>query len=436
MKKIFVLTIVLVLVVTGLFATGTIAESRVKVRFWHMESRPTRVKALTELLEDFNKTHPDIDFAIEVQSWGEVYLKIVAAVMAGKEPDFMFTTPDFTTNVKMTGAVRPVTQEVEELKNKYHIYEPALGTFYWDGEYWSAPLYNMIEVLWYRPDLFLQAGLRPDVPPKTWSELLDYANKLVDSGAVEHPIAVPGDLHLATIQQIYPLMCVAGAADLFDEEGRVIFNNPNTVRAYDFYMKLFRLSPPGSETWQWDQPLSAFINGKVAMVTEKGHYIEQWELRSKLSADYISAAPVPIPDKNGVRAATQWMNGVMLLNPDKEARRVFTEFVDYLYQPDNMARLLTVAPGFFLPVTEEAASSDKLFEHPVVKKHKEKYELMIEQVQYGKQIGFTKRPYNPYIGRIMGQNIVAWVVQQMIYQNLSAEEAVRLGQEKILQAIE
>jgi len=429
-----ILAVLLSLLLTMAPAFG--AEKPLQLTLWHMEARPTRVKAIEELVNSFNQENPDIQIKVEVQSWGDVYVKAIAAVQSGKYPDFIFTTPDFGMNLMLTRVVRPVDDIVKDLQKKYTIYDVPLDPFYFDGHYWAVPLYGMSEVLWYRKDLFQKAGLDPAKPPKTWSELLAACKTLVDKGVVKYPIAVPGDWHLATIQQVYPLMVVNKAEHIFDEKGNIIFDNPRTVEAYEFYKKLFDMSPPGSASWQWDQPIAALTGGEVAMVMEKGQYIEQWDLRTKLPPDLLGATPIPIPDSGGQPGTAYFSNGIHLLKTDAKVRAAFKRFVEYLYVPDNMARLLVAAPGLFLPVTVEASKSRVLSEHPTISRHREKFDLMIEQSKYGRLYGFTRRPYHPNIGRIMSQGLIAWTAQRMIFDGLSAAEAVKLGAEKMREATE
>jgi putative chitobiose transport system substrate-binding protein len=411
------------------------AQQPQPLTLWHMEARPTRVKAIEEMVNVFNRSQRAVAIKVEVQSWADVYMKISAAVSARRPPDMLFTSPDLTMDVRLTGSVQDVTREVNAMKRAYKVNEAALKPFFSEGKYWSVPLYNMSEVLWYRSDLFQKAGLDPRKPPKTWSELLKTAATLVESGTVKYAIGVAGDWHLATVQQIYPLMVTAKAEHLLDARGNVVFDNPDTVRAFEMYQKLFKLSPPGSEAWQWDQAIAALVAGEIAMVIEKGQYNEQWALRTKIPAANLMAAPIPIPDQNGQRGTAVWANGIALLNPDPKVRAAFGQFVDYLTKPASMAQVLTVAPGFFLPVTDESARARELLDHPTVKAHMHSYEVMIEESQYGKQLGFTVEPYHRYIGRITGQNLIAWAAQLMIHEGLSPRDAVRRGAEKMREAL-
>jgi ABC-type glycerol-3-phosphate transport system substrate-binding protein len=149
----------------------------------------------------------------------------------------------------------------------------------------------------------------------------------------------------------------------------------------------------------------------------------------------LAAAPVPVPDTDGQHATVVWYNGIMLLNRNDRARAGFNAFVEYLYKPANMAKLLTVAPGFFLPVTEEAAQAKELLGNPTVSRHLAAYKVEIQQSRVGRELGFTREPYNHKVGRITGQNLLAWTAQQMIHQGLSPAAAVKLGQQQMMDAL-
>ncbi len=416
--------------------TSDAAQPPLPMVLWHSEARPNRIKAIQDLCEAFNRSQTLIHITPENQDYGNIYMKITAAIQAGRPPDMLFTTPDITMLVQSAGGtIQSVSAEVAKLSQMYRISPSTLRPFTWDGKYWSVPLYNMAEVLWYRTDLFQKAGLDPSKPPRTWSALMSTAQTLVSKSVVRFPMGVAGDWALATMQQVYPLMCTTKAEDLFDSKGNVVFDNPNTVRAYDMYMKLFRMSPPGSETWQWDQPLNALIAGEIAMVIEKGQYIEQWDLRTNQAPELLGAGPVPIPDSGGQHATATWDNGILLLNASPQGRVGFDAFLDYLYKPETMAMLLGVGPGLFLPVTQESARAKGLHDNSTINRHFAAYSVEIQESRFGRQLGFTKQPYNKNIGRITGQNLLAWVVQQMIHQGLSPEAAVKAGQQKILETL-
>lgn len=51
----------------------------------------------------------------------------------------------------------------------------------YDGRVYAVPWFQVAQGLYYRKDHFLEAGLDPSKPPKTWDEFLQYARRLAES---------------------------------------------------------------------------------------------------------------------------------------------------------------------------------------------------------------------------------------------------------------
>jgi multiple sugar transport system substrate-binding protein len=126
---------------------------------WHMEQPPNRVKAFQKVIDRYNATNPRYKVEQQVQDWNQIYTKISGAVQSHTQPDILFTLPDFTTYVRPLGAVRPVTAVVEKIDAEHHFMKAATAPYHDKGQYWAVPLYGMIQMLWYRKDLFHEAGI-------------------------------------------------------------------------------------------------------------------------------------------------------------------------------------------------------------------------------------------------------------------------------------
>ena len=424
-----IITIMLaVLVVTLPVLTKT------EIVLWHMEQPPHRVEQFQKTIDIFNASNPDIQVKQQVLDWMEAYTKIMAAIHAGRQPDLMFTIPDFTTAVKASGAVKPVDNIVKALNAKYKFIDASIEPYRYEGHIWAIPVYGMIQMLWYRKDIYSKAGLDPNVPPKDWDELLSYAEK-INNAAKIYGIGVPASRHMYTDQAIYSFMVVNKAEDLFNEQGELIFNNPRTVDTYAFYKKLYDLSPPDAASWTWAEPQLAFNNGTLAMAIEKGQFLLPFEKESGVSGDNLGCSSIPRP-ADGQRGAIYYSNGIMLLTDKPEKVEAITKFLDYLYEPEVNGEWLTgMEPGLFLPVTEATLTSQSFWANRVVAQYKPYVELMIEESQYGKLFGFTKGIVNPNIGKISGQNILAQVVQKVCLEGVDPAEAVKWGEEEMKKAI-
>ncbi|MCB0825763.1 MAG: extracellular solute-binding protein [Armatimonadetes bacterium] len=51
----------------------------------------------------------------------------------------------------------------------------------YDGQFYAMPFYQVAQGLYYRKDHYLEAGLDPAKPPKTWDEFYEYSQKLTES---------------------------------------------------------------------------------------------------------------------------------------------------------------------------------------------------------------------------------------------------------------
>lgn len=59
-----------------------------------------------------------------------------------------------------------------------------------DKHVWALPISNVVMGLLYRKDLFYEAGLDPDRPPRDWDELLEFARRLTDPDKRQYGMVV------------------------------------------------------------------------------------------------------------------------------------------------------------------------------------------------------------------------------------------------------
>ena len=57
------------------------AEKKV-VRIWHTETEPQSVAGFQQIINDFEKLHPDITVKQEALAWGDLEAKLTAALAA------------------------------------------------------------------------------------------------------------------------------------------------------------------------------------------------------------------------------------------------------------------------------------------------------------------------------------------------------------------
>ncbi|MFH5823832.1 ABC transporter substrate-binding protein [Georgenia sp. AZ-5] len=397
---------------------------------WHMETPPNRVEAFNALAEKYNATDPELPVSFQVQEWDQVYSKIAAAAQSGDQPDILFAIPDFATYVREIGLGQPVTDVVERIDGEHGLVENATDPYH-DEDYWAVPLFGMIQMLWYRGDMFREAGLEA---PRTWDELRNAAETLTTEG--RSGIALPAGKNLATDQVIYSLMITSGAANIFTEDEQVDFDKPETVAAFELYDELLQYSPPDSGNYAWGEPQAAFNSGAAAMAIEKGQYLSPWQEESGRPPEDLGCAPIPTPASGGQPGSIYYSNAAMILSDDQARADGAGAFLEWLVDPASYGDFLNAEPGLFLPVTEDGADESNWRQHEIISTYQTCVDAMLEQSQTGELFGFVDGQYVERVGDISGQNLLAQGIQQMYVNDMSPQDAVTWTHEQMQAAIE
>jgi multiple sugar transport system substrate-binding protein len=414
----------LALATTMLMPAAALAQDAVEVTLWHMEQPPHRVARVQELIDAFNAANPGIVVKQEPQNWGEVYAKTPAALAAGQGPDMLFAIPDFTPILKDIGALTSVEDFVKELDEKHDFVDSTVEAYSYDGGVWAVPLYNMAMNLWYRKSVLEAAGVEV---PTTWDEWRAAAEKLSVDGV--SGMGLPANKQLYTDQTVYSVMVNGGATEIYNEDGTLRFDNPETVGAYEFYTDLHQFSPADSTSWTWGEAEACFSSQTCAMVMQFS-VIATYDTQAEGDAADLGVAAIPSKD-GGEHNTISYANAVMLLSTDEAKMEASKKFVSFLLEPENYGRFLNMEPGLFMPVTADGAEAETFWSDPMVEKYREQIETVIENSQNGRLFGFTSGRTFPSIAAISAQNIIAETLQSIVVSGQSAAEAVAAGQARM-----
>jgi multiple sugar transport system substrate-binding protein len=153
------------------------------------------------------------------------------------------------------------------------------------NDVYAIPIVTEWETLFYRTDMFKQAGV---AVPKTLDELMAAARKLNNPSAGTYGIVSRGQRGAAVTQFSSYLYNLGGD---FIVNGRAAFNSNDGMKAFRFYGEMLgKYGPPGATNMSWPQAQALFASGKVAM----------WTDASTLIAGLLDPAKSQISDKLGV----------------------------------------------------------------------------------------------------------------------------------------
>ena len=401
------------------------AAAQTEVMLWHMEQPPHRVARIQELIDEFNAANPDVVVRQEPQNWGEIYAKAPAAVAAGAGPDMLFAIPDFAPILKEIGALASVEDFVTELDGKHDFVDSAVEAYSYDGGVWAVPLYNMTIHLWYRPSVLEAAGV---AVPTTWEEWRAAAEALTVDG--QYGMGLPANRQLYTDQTVYSVMMNGGASEIYDADGSLRFDNPETVAAYAFYDSMMEFSPPDAPSWTWGEAEACFASRACAMILQFT-VISTYETQAEGDAADLGVAAIPVKEAGTEPGTIAYANAVMFLSQDEARRAASQRFIAFLLEPENYGRFLNMEPGLFMPVTATGAEAESLWSDPMVQEYRGQIETVIANSANGKLFGFTSGRVFPAISAISAQNVLAETLQSVVVSGMDPAEAVAAGQARM-----
>lgn len=158
---------------------------KVEITFWHAMGG-VNGETTQALVDDFNASQDEIEVHAEYQgTYDDAITKLKAAMQSGQGlPDVCQMYDVGTKFMADSGAVVPVEDMFESTGYDPSTVMEVITSYYTTGgKQWAMPFNVSTPMLYYNKEVFEAAGLDPNTPPTTFDEVLEYAQKIVESGA-------------------------------------------------------------------------------------------------------------------------------------------------------------------------------------------------------------------------------------------------------------
>ena len=170
-------------------ALNVTAQDQVQITFWHAMSG-SRGEVVDNIVAGFNAANPDVNLVAEYSgSYAETLTKALTAYSANQAPSIVQVYEVGTRTMLDSGAIVPVMEVSGGTLDQAEFVQPILNYYAIDGELRCMPFNSSTAMLYYNKDMFAAAGLDPEQPPTTFSEVYDMGKKIVDSGAAPSAIS-------------------------------------------------------------------------------------------------------------------------------------------------------------------------------------------------------------------------------------------------------
>jgi len=291
--------------------------------------------------------------------------KLMAAVAAGGPPDIAQCYEAWSGNLIDNGSIIAFTELTRGphglgQESEDDIYPMFLTGSSRDGVLWSFPFNKSVRCLYYNKDLFREAGLDPEVPPRSWLEYRDFARRLTVDTDGDGKTDRYGLASQITASMFENLLVQNGGSLLDPAEEKAAFDSPKGIEALEFMTNL--LVRDGSALIsQGFEYQNEFLAGKVAMI--EGSSVSLAFIEGKYSFE-LGIAPLPAGLKD-----TQLVAGtdvVVFGAGSPEQRQRAWRFIKWFTDTPQTARW--AAETGYLPVRASAMNEPvlaaKLDQHP------------------------------------------------------------------------
>ena len=359
-------------------------DERPTIRFWQFWDNAV----IEPMVAEFEASHPGIRVEVEQLTWKSGLEKIQAALASGTQPDLCELGSTWLPRFSYEGVLADLTEIYETQADSFLMWESAI----WKGRVFGLPWVQGSRVMFYNRDLFRRAGLDPDDPPETWSELLAAAGAIDALGD-----GIDGfGLNLGERYVLYKkFMAFAwgNGGGILDDDGTVLIDGPANVEALEFYLELSRYSLKEKQEVLDHQ----FKTGKLGMQISGA-----WNLRNlRLEApglDY-GVALVPRPDTGGSHAS--FAGAEMLVVFDRSGQKELSVELARFLQEYPRAKALSLSAGSVFPASKRVLADTTFMNDDRVR-------VFIEQ-------SFTSRTAPAHPGWIEMEDVLNAAIEEVLY---------------------
>ena len=155
-----------------------------KIVWWHAMSG-VNGDALNKIVDNFNKSQSAIKVETVFQgTYDDLLSKLNTALASNAAPALAQVYDIGQAYMRASGEITPIQAFIDRDKFDTSDFEPAVINYYkYQDKLQSMPWNASSSILLYNKDAFKAAGLDPDKPPLTFSEVTDYAKKLTKKDA-------------------------------------------------------------------------------------------------------------------------------------------------------------------------------------------------------------------------------------------------------------
>jgi multiple sugar transport system substrate-binding protein len=219
------------------------------------------------LVDTYNQSHKN-HVALTVIPNDNYLAKVGTAAGSRSLPDILASDVVYTPNYTKQGLFQDISADIKALPYNANIAKSHLDVASFEGKTYAVPHKLDSSVFFYNKDLFKQAGLDPEKPPKNFDEIHEFAKKITALGNGITGFDLAGSCGGCGVYTLFPYAWADGASVLSDDGKKVDINNDPFKKIFTLYKQLSdeNLVDSSDKTQDGSTWPNNFLAGKVGML--------------------------------------------------------------------------------------------------------------------------------------------------------------------------
>ena len=315
---------------------------------------------------NFEADNPNVDIQWVTAPYGEIMNQVINMAGGGDKVDAIFSEIDWIPGFEDAGLAAPINDILPQ-SFLDDLYPDVMKAFEIDNKAYGVPLYISPYVLYYNKALFEKAGLDPNMPPKTYDEMLEMAkelselkdsngNKVYAFGQTTASVPVSGSSVNAMIFNF--------GGSVLDDNGNLSVDNKGFKDAISMLKKLddYSYNPQNAKL---KDLRNLFALEQLAM-----YYDQSWGFNGIQSinpdARNFAASAAPLTGGNGSGQSLLQSHCFILVDNGDARKDALSKFVQYVISADVLGDYLAnLTPAY--PAIKSMEGMEAIDNNPVLK---------------------------------------------------------------------
>ncbi|MDF8358282.1 ABC transporter substrate-binding protein [Ensifer adhaerens] len=251
---------VLALALLGSTALGAVTAKAADQEISWIYCGDTMDAVHQKYIKQWEEKNPGWKVTPEVVGWAQCQDKATTLAAAGTPVAMAYVGSRTLKEFAQNDLIVPVPMTDDEKKAYY---PNIVDTVTFDDNQWGVPIAFSTKALYWNKDLFKQAGLDPETPPKTWAEEIEFAKTIKEKTGIAG-YGLPAKTFDNTMHQFMHWVYTNNGKVI--DGDKIVIDSPQVLAALQAYKDITPFSVEGATAYEQNEIRAIFLDGKVGMI--------------------------------------------------------------------------------------------------------------------------------------------------------------------------